>query len=89
MERHLAAAALVEAGHDVLLTDATAVFLKDFLPRLVGAPAELDVLLQRDDWPRTGVGKKKERTHAAQGRGWEDGARRHHTGMLRRGVWWC
>lgn len=50
-ERHIAVAALVASGIDVLLTDATVVFLRDFLPELRSSPAEIDVLLQRDDWP--------------------------------------
>lgn len=51
MERWLAVSALVSAGLDVLATDASTVFLRDFVPALVGTPADVDVLAQRDDWP--------------------------------------
>ena len=55
MERHLAVAALVGAGLDVLHTDATAVFLRDPLPMLRAQPQQVDVLFQRDDWPASPV----------------------------------
>ena len=55
MERHLAAAALVAAGLDVLYTDATAVFVRDAVPYFMGQPAEVQVMLQRDDWPQDPV----------------------------------
>ena len=52
MERHVAVAALIAAGIDVLYTDATAVLLsREVVASLRAQPAELDVLLQRDDWP--------------------------------------
>ena len=50
-ERHLAVAALVGAGLEVLLCDATAVLLRDPVPWLRAQPRSLDVLFQRDDWP--------------------------------------
>lgn len=56
MERQLAAAALVGAGLDVLLCDATAVFLREPVSALRAAPEEVDVLLQRDDWPVSPLG---------------------------------
>ena len=55
MERHLAVAALLGAGLDVLHTDATAVFLRDVLPVLRAQPQHVDVLFQRDDWPASPV----------------------------------
>mmetsp|Transcript_2757 Transcript_2757/g.8489 ORF Transcript_2757/g.8489 Transcript_2757/m.8489 type:complete len:303 (+) Transcript_2757:225-1133(+) len=51
MERHLAAAALVSFGYDVLLTDSTAVLLKPILPFFRQQPADVDLFFQRDDWP--------------------------------------
>ena len=55
MERQLAVAALVASGLDVLHTDATCVFLRDFLPFLRSLDA--DVLAQRDTWPSDPVRK--------------------------------
>lgn len=55
LERHLAVAALVGAGIDVLHTDATAVFLRDPLPMLLALPPHVDVFFQRDDWPASPV----------------------------------
>lgn len=55
MERQLAVAALVAAGLDVLHTDATCVFVRDFLPYLRSLDA--DVLAQRDSWPSDPVRK--------------------------------
>lgn len=46
-ERHMAAAALVDAGHDVLLTDASHVFLRDPSPRLAELPPSLDAAVGR------------------------------------------
>ena len=46
--------ALLSAGLDVLISDATCVFLRDFMPFL--RSANLDVLLQRDDWPPSPLG---------------------------------
>lgn len=51
MERHLAAGALVSAGYDVLLADATAVLVKPVLPFLRSQPGNIDLFFQRDDWP--------------------------------------
>jgi hypothetical protein len=51
MERWLAVSALISSGLDVLSTDATAVFVRDFVPRLVAEPADVDILMQRDNWP--------------------------------------
>ena len=51
MERVLALAALVRAGFDVLQSDASVVFVRDFLPLLVGAPEGVDMLVQRDGGP--------------------------------------
>lgn len=62
MERQIAAAALVSAGLDVLLCDATVVFLRPFLPLLRATPA--DVVLQRDDWPSGAVAKLGTATNA-------------------------
>ena len=51
-ERHIAVAALLRAGIDVLLADATAVFVRDFVPALHAQPrAAFDILMQRDAWP--------------------------------------
>ena len=50
MERHLAVAALLGAGLDVLHTDATCIFVRDFVPFLLSVP-DVDVLAQRDSWP--------------------------------------
>ena len=51
-ERHLAVAALLRAGIDVFLSDATTVFVRDFVPALHAQPrAAFDLLVQRDDWP--------------------------------------
>ena len=51
-ERHIAAAALVASGLDVLYTDASAVIIRPILPYLRDElPKEVDVALQRDDWP--------------------------------------
>ena len=59
VERHIAVAALLSAGYDVLLTDATCVFTRDFVPSLVtaAARADADVLAQRDTWPTDPVRK--------------------------------
>lgn len=51
MERHWATAALVAAGFDVLLCDATVVFVRDFLPLLRAQPDEIDMLVQREPGP--------------------------------------
>jgi len=51
MERHVAAAALVASGLDVLATDASAVILKPMLPYLSTLPTDVDLAIQRDDWP--------------------------------------
>ena len=56
MERHLAVAALVASGLDVLHTDATCVFVRDFLPYLRALP-DVDVMAQRDAWPADPVRK--------------------------------
>ena len=51
-ERHVAAAAIVASGLDVLHMDATAVIVRPIAPYLdAELPAEVDVALQRDDWP--------------------------------------
>ena len=49
MERQLAVAALVAAGLDVLHTDATCIFVSDFMPYL--RSLDVDVMVQRDNWP--------------------------------------
>ena len=53
MERHLGLAALVSAGLDVLHTDATAVFVRGFVPELRAEAAthDADFLVQRDGGP--------------------------------------
>ena len=56
MERHLAVAALLAAGIDVLHMDATCIAVRDFLPYLRGVP-NVDVLVQRDAWPSDPVRK--------------------------------
>ena len=56
-ERHVAVAALVASGLDVLLADATAVLVKDPVPILRSLPSEGDVFVQRDDWPQDPVRK--------------------------------
>ena len=53
--RGAAGGALVAAGLDVLYTDATAVFVRDAVPYFMGQPAEVQVMLQRDDWPQDPV----------------------------------
>ncbi len=52
-ERHLAVAALVASGIDVLHTDATCVLVGDVMRYLRGLPGwdGIDVLAQRDEWP--------------------------------------
>ena len=58
MERHVAAAALVASGLDVLLTDATVVFLRDPRPVFAAPPlADVDVLVQREGGPAAAVRK--------------------------------
>ena len=62
MERLLCVAALVSGGFDVLHTDATAVFVTDFVPTyLRSQPANVDILMQRENAPpnvikKTGCG---------------------------------
>eukprot|EP00854_Cymbomonas_tetramitiformis_P013777 gene13777-16284_t len=56
-ERHLAVAALIAAGIDVLHTDSTVIFLQDTVAWLLAQPAEIDVFFQRDDWPEEPVHK--------------------------------
>lgn len=55
MERHFATFALVAGGFDVLLTDATVVFVRDFMPFLTGAqappPDRADMLTMRHNAP--------------------------------------
>ena len=51
MERVLALAALISAGFDVLQSDASVVFVRDFVPFLVAAPQGVDMLVQRDGGP--------------------------------------
>ncbi|KAL1504249.1 hypothetical protein AB1Y20_010658 [Prymnesium parvum] len=55
MERLLAATALADAGMNVLLTDATAVFVADPLPFFHAAPAGVDLFVQRDSYPASAV----------------------------------
>ena len=60
MERVLAVAALLAGGFDVLHTDATAIFVRDFVPLLKATPG-VDLLAQREGAPpdvlkRTGAG---------------------------------
>lgn len=50
-ERHVAVAAIVASGINVLATDATAVLVRPVLPYLASLPSDVDVALQRDDWP--------------------------------------
>lgn len=50
VERHIAVAALLAAGLDVLHMDATVILLRDVIPLLAAAP-DADVLMQRDEWP--------------------------------------
>jgi len=58
MERHVATAALIAAGLDVLLTDATVVVLRDPLPVLRAPPlADLDIIAQREAGPAAAVRK--------------------------------
>ena len=62
---HAAVAALLRAGLDVLHTDATAVFVRDFVPQLHGAPRDAyDVLVQRDAWPANPMRKVGTATNA-------------------------
>ena len=58
MERQLATAALVAAGVDVLLTDATVIFVHDPLPLFATAPlSKADILVQREGGPGAAVRK--------------------------------
>ena len=83
MARRRGAAALVAAGLDVLYTDATAVFVRARVPaQAEGEPAEVQVMLQRDDWPQDGCEAPGRASTPASGFALARGA-------PRRGPPWC
>jgi hypothetical protein len=90
MERQLAVAALVAAGLDVLHTDATCVFVRDFMPYLRALPADVDFMAQRDDWPSDPVRRVGSAANAglyyARGAAKPDAVSRFLTGVVDRGL---